>query len=177
MSENDQAIHRRSFLAAGAAGLALTAFGGVRQARAELSDTEQANLDLVNAMCRDIEELDMTAMTDYFSENIEFQLFDGQPLIKGREPFLAMGAQFMGVYERAEFIIHRSHVLGKLVINERTDNFYAKEGGQNQSFHVTGFFVVRDGKIHEWKDYLLPGTPVPGQAAGEPESESNGASE
>jgi limonene-1,2-epoxide hydrolase len=174
MKTHNENLNRRNFLTAGAAGLALTALGGTRQARAEISTIEQANLELVLAMCRDIANLDMTAMQSYFSDQIEFQLFDGQPIIKGLEAFTNFGNTFMTAYERAEFIVHRSHVLGNLVINERTDNFFAKEGGQNQSFHVTGFFVVKGGEIHEWKDYLVPRSKPDAEPGAEAEAQPAG---
>jgi limonene-1,2-epoxide hydrolase len=45
--------------------------------------------------------------------------------------------------------------MGKIVINERTDRFMG-DGG-DMLFTVTGVFVVEDGKIVYWKDYLFPG--------------------
>jgi limonene-1,2-epoxide hydrolase len=47
-------------------------------------------------------------------------------------------------------------------MNERTDRFVSARG--EMIFSVTGVFIVEDGKIVYWKDYLFPGkiTQMPG---------------
>jgi len=158
MNESNSDLSRRGFMAAGGAGLALAALakqGPVAHA-AEMTATEKANLDVVLKVCKEIEKLDLSLLEPYFADNIQFQLFDGQPIIDGRDAFMKFGAGFFAPYERAEWTVHRSHVIGNIVINERTDNFIAKDGGKDASFHVSGFMVVKNGKIEEWKDYGIP---------------------
>ncbi|HIA47599.1 MAG TPA: hypothetical protein EYN96_06435 [Candidatus Hydrogenedentes bacterium] len=149
---------RRGFLAVGGCGLALAGIGGIAPdaIHAESKAVEKANEELVLRMCANIDPKNPTSMAEYLADDIVFQLIDGQPLVKGKEKFIAFVSTFFSPFERAEFVIHRSHAIGNLVINERTDNFFAKEGGQDQSFHVSGFCLVKDGKIKEWKDYGLP---------------------
>ena len=95
-------------------------------------------------------------MGDYLADEFRFQLIDGQPIIEGKEKFLAFMKGFAGPFERAEFTIHRIHALGNLVITDRSDLFVAKDGGEDQTFKVTGFHWIKDGKFYEWKDYSLP---------------------
>lgn len=155
MDASKLSMSRRHFV--GVSGLLASAAvvsGG--EVHAETATVEKANEKLVNDMCKAIESLDTSKLEPFLAEGLVFQLTDGQPLIEGKETFLQAAAQFFTPYERCEFIVHRSHVIGNLVINERTDNFFAKEGGNDQSFHVSGFFLVKDGKIQEWKDYQIP---------------------
>ena len=148
-------LTRRSFIAATGLGAAATLIGP-QTARADTKDIEKANEKVVLEMCKAIETVDTEKIAPFLADDFSFQLIDGQPIIKGKEAFLQFAGQFFSGFESAEFIIHRSCAMGNLVINERTDNFTAKEGGADQSFHVTGFCVVKDGKVHEWKDYAVP---------------------
>jgi len=145
-------------MAAGAAGAALATLGtgSTPQVMADTTSIEQANLKLVMDACESISSVNPDDFEPYLADNFVFQLIDNQPLVKGKDAFIKFMKQFFAPFERAEFIVHRTHVLGNLVINERTDNFFAKEGGQDQSFHVTGFCLVKGGKIVEWKDYSVP---------------------
>lgn len=149
---------RRGFMAAGAAGMALAGLGGFTPGaiHAETKAVEKANEQLVLKMCANIDPKNPANMAEYLADDFVFQLIDGQPLVEGKDAFLSFVGTFFKPFERAEFIIHRSHAIGNLVINERTDNFFAAEGGQDQTFHVSGFCLVKDGKIKEWKDYGLP---------------------
>jgi len=156
--DNESLGHsRRSFLAAGGAGLTLSALAGSGTAlAAEGNAAEKANTELVRKICKDIATLDVEKLGDYFDDTIQFQLIDGQPIIDGKDKFLGFFKGFVGSFERAEFTIHRMHALGNLVITDRTDRFFAKDGGQDQTFKVTGFHWIKDGKFYEWKDYSLP---------------------
>lgn len=148
---------RRSFLALSGAGLGLAALAGPgTAAAAEASAVEKANEALMRKICDDIASLDVDKLADYLADGFRFQLIEGQPIIEGKEKFLGFIKGFAGPFERAEFTIHRLHVLGNLVITDRTDRFFAKEGGNDQAFKVTGFHWIKDGKLQEWKDYSLP---------------------
>lgn len=147
---------RRSFLGAGGAGLALAAFSPSGKVHAETAEVEKANEALVMKLCKDISAVDPTKLAPLLADDFVFQLFDGTPLVEGKEAFLEFVTTFFAPFERAEFIVHRSFVIGNLVINERTDHFFAKEGGKDQTFRASGFSLVKNGKIQEWKDYAIP---------------------
>lgn len=154
MSDKTTTDRRRLLLGFGAAGLGALALEG--SARAQPSDVEKANEAVVMEACRAIDALDAERLGGLLHDTFVFQLFDGQPLVEGKGAFLDFFGSFVEPFKSALFEVHRSHVLGNLVINHRTDYFYAKEGGENQTFEVTGFCVVKEGLIHEWRDYLLP---------------------
>jgi limonene-1,2-epoxide hydrolase len=158
MSHSQSSFSRRGFLATGTAAAALSSAGSLRadDATATKSETEEKNEKLVLKMCEEIAHLDNAKIAPFIGDDIVFQLIDGQPLVKGKEAFLAAGEQFFAQYERAEFVVHRSHAIGNLVINHRDDHFYPKDGSKRTTFTVSGFFVVKDDKIVEWRDYSLP---------------------
>lgn len=149
-------LHRRNFMALSGGSAAAALVTAPEIARADTKEIEKANEKVVMDACKAIETVNADKVAPFLAEKFEFQLIDGQPIIKGKEAFLKFTKQFFSAFDRAEFTVHRSHALGNLVINERTDKFFAKEGGQDQTFHVTGFCVVKNGKIHEWKDYMVP---------------------
>jgi len=149
---------RRGFLAAGTAAATLssaTALGAADGATTK-SKHEEKNEQLIAKMCEEIAHLDGDKIAPFIGDDIVFQLIDGQPLIKGKEAFLAGSAQFFQPFERAEFVIHRSYAIGNLVINHRDDHFYPKGGGKRTTYTVSGFFVVKEDKIVEWRDYAIP---------------------
>lgn len=165
METKTRDLDRRAFMTRAGLGALATGIGAATAlkpgtASAELTSIEKANEQLVLDMCKAIEAVDVQALAPFMADTFEFQLIDGQPIIKGKEAFMGFAGTFFNQYESAEFIVHRSHVIGNLVINERTDNFKAKEGGNDASFHVAGFCVVKNGLIHEWKDYRLPQEPA-----------------
>ena len=157
MFKSQSTVSRRGFLATGTAAAAITSATVLRaDDAASKSKTEAENEKLIAKLCKEIAHLDNDKIAPMIGDDIVFQLIDGQPLVKGKEAFLAMGEQFFSQYERAEFIVHRSHAIGNLVINHRDDHFYPKDGGERTTFTVSGFFVVRNGKIDEWRDYAIP---------------------
>jgi limonene-1,2-epoxide hydrolase len=156
MNQEHPTTNRRRFVLAAGAAAGTAALGLEGPAVAQPSDIEKANEAVVMEACKAIDALDTEKLGSHLADDFVFQLFDGQPLIEGKEAFLTFFGQFVAPYERADFDIHRSFVLGNLVINHRSDHFFAKEGGENQTFEVTGFCVVKNGLIHEWKDYGLP---------------------
>ena len=151
-------VSRRGFLAAGTAGAALLTPAMLRAEEPETqeSEIEKKNEEVVLKMCEEISHVDPAKLEPFFVYDFVFQLVDNQPLIEGNEACMAMGQHFFQAFERAEVVIHLSYVIGNLVINERDDHFYPKTGGDRTTFQVSGFFLVKDGKIVVWKDYALP---------------------
>ena len=62
---------------------------------------------------------------------------------------------FLSTRTSARFEMLRSVAVGNIVVNERIDHF-GKEEGPEDAFHITGFFLVKNGKIVEWRDYMMP---------------------
>ena len=152
MESLKQPIDRRRLLATTAVAT-LMPFG---VARASNSETEKANEQLVNAFCADWSKRDAAVLTEYFTDDIVYQITTGMPLVEGKQDFLAQLGPFMNRFETINWEILRSAAMGDVVVNDRLDYFIAPEGGRSVTYHVTGVFIVADGKIRDWRDYPFP---------------------
>lgn len=75
------------------------------------------------------------------------------PAMHGRDEVRAFAANLLTTCSKVEFIVHNIATAadGKTVFTERTDAF--TRDGKRIAIPVTGVFVVRDGLVHEWRDY------------------------
>jgi limonene-1,2-epoxide hydrolase len=60
----------------------------------------------------------------------------------------------MFAIETAEVIVHHAAAHGNVVLTERTDNFYDKDGNQIVSIKLMGVFEMDGPKIVAWRDYF-----------------------
>ena len=148
---------RRDVLALGAAGLFLSATQSTAGDAPELSEVEKKNEKMVNDFCAAWSTLDVNKIADFLSDKVIYQMIDNVPLIKGKEAFTKVVGAYLSKVDKAQWDISRSYVIGDLVLNQRVDNFDFKGDRADAHFKVIGFFLIRDGKIAEWKDYRLPG--------------------
>ena len=56
--------------------------------------------------------------------------------------------------ESGEVIVHHIAASGNVVLTERTDNFYDKDGKLIVSIPLMGVFEMDGGKIAAWRDYF-----------------------
>lgn len=123
----------------------------------KLKEIEEQNVKFVTDFCAAWSTLDANKIAEFLSDKIVYQVIDGMPLIKGKEAFVKFVTPFLAKKQKAQWDISRSHAIGNIVINQRVDNFYSKSGTKDDHFNVIGLFILKDGKIVEWKDYRLPG--------------------
>ncbi|HKD08764.1 MAG TPA: limonene-1,2-epoxide hydrolase family protein [Bryobacteraceae bacterium] len=119
---------------------------------AEPTAAERANLDLVTQFCESFATRVMAKITAFLSPDVVYRITDTAPALKGAEAL----ARIRAYVERStsvEFKILDSWVRGSVVVNERIDAFTRAEG--NVAYHLTGVFLVKDGKIVEWADYSI----------------------
>ena len=100
---------------------------------------------------------DVNKIAEFVAEDIVYQFIDGMPLIKGKEAFVKFVAEYLEVQQRVEWVFRDNYAIGNIVINQRVYRFYSKSGKCDTHFKVVGLFILKDGKISEWKDYRLPG--------------------
>ncbi len=151
--------NRRDLLALGGASVLFSLAGEAQCAEGsadEPSSIERENEKLVNDFCKSWSTIEIDTVVDYFDDKIVYQMFEGMPDIKGKEAFIKRIEPFFANIERIQWDIVRSHAIGNLVINERVDHFYRKDDKPDMHFPVAGFFVVKNGKIHLWRDYSMP---------------------
>jgi limonene-1,2-epoxide hydrolase len=81
-------------------------------------------------------------------------MIEGMQRIEGKSALIDGTRQFLATRSKARFEVLRTAAMGNTVINERIDHFTRDDG--EDAFHITGFFLVKDGKIVEWQDYTMP---------------------
>jgi limonene-1,2-epoxide hydrolase len=121
------------------------------------SELEQENERIVTQFCKDWENRDAVALAEYLSEDVVYQMFEGNPDIIGKDQFISTLEKFLKSMKEVDWEITRSYAVGELVINERIDHFVGEDESKSMHFGIAGFFLVRDGKIKLWRDYSMPG--------------------
>ena len=156
MNASDGNTNRREFLAAGGMGAALVlAAGESRADDSSATAAEQANEKVVNEFCAIWETMDIDKIMGFLDDKIVFRMIDNMPFIEGKPAMIDALGQFLATRKSARFEMLRSVAVGNIVVNERIDHF-GKEEGPEDAFHITGFFLVKNGKIVEWRDYMMP---------------------
>ncbi len=160
------ATNRRGALAViglSAIGLSALGAGAAHATDADKSSTDNAarekqNTELVTNFCKAWSAKDVEKLLPFISAEIEYHMFEGAPPIKGIEQFKERLGGFMAGMKEINWEIFRSQAMGDIVINERIDHFIQQPGSKrpDNHFHITGVFLVREGKIAYWKDYNMP---------------------
>lgn len=130
--------------------IAVFAFVPLAAQAAEPTAAEKANLDLVTRFCESFATRDMEKISAFFSQDLVYRITDTAPAVKGAEAFDRIRA-YVARSTSIEFKVLDSWVRGSVVVNERVDTFIRPEG--KVAYHLTGVFLVKDGKIVEWADY------------------------
>lgn len=138
-------ITRRSLFAAAA----IVALAG--PALAGESATEKANIKVVNDFIAAWNTPDK-AVT-FLSDKASVRMVEDQPAVVGPAAVGAAFKSFMtpGVSLTVKTLSTTAH--GPVVLNKRVDTMKTP-GKPDQAFPVAGVFIVKDGKIVEWADYL-----------------------
>jgi limonene-1,2-epoxide hydrolase len=140
---------RRGLLAGagiGAAGLALAT--GAQAA--PMTDSEKANVKLVEDFCAAWSSKDADKVMAFFSDNPSYRQTELQAPAVGRQAVFEKVSG--GVKVATKFEVHESWARGPMVINERTDYF---DSPRLKRWHGVGVFMVKDGKIVEWQDFTI----------------------
>ena len=138
--------------------------GGHTGPRIELSAEEQAALEkandkLIADFVADYAKRGASVLDKYVSDDIVYQITEGMAEVIGREAFFKHNDNMLKGLEKVEWINLRQFAIGQVVINERIDEFYPFPGSKipRMRYHVAGYFLVKDGKIHVWRDFTYPG--------------------
>ncbi len=161
MESTEKVRTRRELLAWGGLGTAALALGLAGNVGAEsaseasaLTELEQANVKVVNDFCAAWATLDAAKLGEFFAEDAVFRMKEGAPLVKGKAAIVTQLGMFLKMAKTAEFVVHKTHAIGNIVLDERTDKFLM--GTQDRAYHMSGVFYIKDGKIAEWLDYGMP---------------------
>jgi len=126
------------------------AAGAVSLQAADLTTAEKANLQIVNDFCAAWPGHDLAKIMSFFADNCAYRVTEAQEPNKGKE---AVEARIKSFLDRViRFQVLDTWAKGPMVFNERIDSF---SSGALKSWHGTGVFFLKDGKIVEWYDYTI----------------------
>ena len=140
-------LARRWLLVAGLA--SAVAISGVSGAAGDA--TRKANLKVVADFIASWNDPDK-AVT-FLAPDASVRMVEDEPAVVGREAVLAAMKGFMTPGVKLMVKTLHTTAYGPVVVNQRVDTLKAP-GKPDQVFPVVGVFVLRDGKIEEWTDYL-----------------------
>ena len=141
---------RRAIAVAGLGAAAAGALPVAKMSAAEMSAAEKANVQVVNDFCAAWPSHDLDKIVSFFADNCSYRVTEAQEPNKGRE---AVTARIKSFLDRVVgFKVLDTWAKGPMVFNERVDSF---SGGPLKSWHGTGVFFLKDGKIVEWSDYTI----------------------
>jgi len=104
---------------------------------------------IVRDFCAAWDRLDEGAILAALSDDIFYHNIPMAP-VEGIAAFKAFLTGFP--VSSAEFEIHHIAGTGNVVLTERTDRFVI--AGKSVVIRVMGTFVIKDGRISEWRDYF-----------------------
>lgn len=115
------------------------------------SPVEAANVAVVDAFIAAWDDPDRAV--EYLASDASIRMIEDQPPIVGKTAIAEAFKGFMtpGVTLTVETL--QTTVHGPIVMNKRIDTMKT-EGQPDQVFPVVGVFLVKNGKITEWTDYL-----------------------
>jgi len=122
-----------------------------------LAEVEKANEAIVIAFNEAWSNRDTDALLTLVADDVTWMVYDGGPVYSGPDEVEAATRPFFAKFERVDFKILRTKVMGMVTMHERTEDYYAPGGELDTHWHVTGLLVIKDGKIVIWRDYGIPG--------------------
>jgi limonene-1,2-epoxide hydrolase len=157
MDRNAIGIARRElFVAGGAAALAALATSNSAGA-AEPSSAEKANIALVDKFCLGWMAKDYDPdkeMPRYLADKSSVRMVEDKPPVIGPAAAAAAMKSFSVPGQVIKIEILESFAKGPVVVNSRIDTIQTP-GKPDQVYKIAGVFVVKQGKIAEWTDYLV----------------------
>lgn len=92
----------------------------------------------------------------FFADDCVMRMEENKPAVEGRTAAVAAFDAFLKDGQRFGIDILDTFAIGPLVANSRSDYVIVPGKEPTGRFAVAGVFVLRDGKIHEWADYIVP---------------------
>jgi limonene-1,2-epoxide hydrolase len=127
------------------------ALGLAGQANAARTDGEKTNAKVVKEFIGAWSDPDKSVT--FLSDKASVRMEEDKPAIVGPAAVGAAFKAFMTPGTTLSVKVLKTFVKGPVVVNSRIDTLKTT-GKPDQPFPVVGVFVVKDGKIAEWTDYL-----------------------
>lgn len=154
MTTRHPTINRRQALTAlGLSGAATLGITSTARAVTELTQTETANIDLVNAMCATwVAPMNFSKLGELLSDDCIYRATETAPPVTGRDAIIER-LQGLGQSSFIEFEVIETFARGSIVVNDRIDRFDLPN--RKIEWHGVGVFYIKDGKIAEWSDFTI----------------------
>jgi limonene-1,2-epoxide hydrolase len=119
------------------------------------SETEQRNLACVRRLCSSWPTMTRDGFAEVMTPDCHYiNIPWPDQAVTGPDASFEFLSYFQSAYE-TKLEILREAVNGDVVMSERLETFArASDGEVLLELPVTGVFVMRDGKIAEWRDYF-----------------------
>jgi len=123
---------------------------------ASASAVEKSNLQLVKDFCQawseDPPDADKLA-SQFLSDDCVVRFGETVAPVSGQEAAIALFQTFLNNGERYELKIVETFAHGPVVVTSRVDSTIKGKKTTNPT-QVVGVFIIKDGKIKEWSDYV-----------------------
>jgi limonene-1,2-epoxide hydrolase len=149
-------ITRRLFFRASGLGAIAAAASGEIPTLADTSSVEKTNIQVVKDFCQSWSDdpPDPDKMVDQFmTDDCLVRFGDKVAPVSGRGAVVALFGTFLTNGERYDLKIQETFARGPVVMNARIDSTLKGARSTNPT-QVVGVFVLRDGRIKEWSDYV-----------------------
>jgi limonene-1,2-epoxide hydrolase len=153
---SSKSISRRSAFAVGAGSMLLAGLASGAQA-AEMTAGEKTNVKAVNDFLKLWANEKVTAAESvaFFTDDCVVRTDETKPAAVGKAAATAVFEAFISRGIRFKITTHETFAKGPMVANHRND-LVVVNGKPGPDIAVVGMFIVRNGKIQEWTDYLMP---------------------
>jgi len=110
------------------------------------------NEKLVRSFLEAFNANDLERILSFFADDAVYHNIPVQP-VRGTAAIRAVLQGFLGLASEVDWVVHHlAEAADGAVLTERTDRFLVK--GRWIELPVMGAFVVRDGRVAEWRDYF-----------------------
>ncbi len=150
---------RRAITATGLGAVALAGLAhSASAATHKMSATEAANAKVIADFMQLWSAPDCTAekLAAFMAEDCYLRMEENKPPVEGRANAVAALDVFLKDGQRFGIDILETLAIGPVVVNSRSDYVIVPGKEPTNRFAVAGVFIMRDGKIQEWADYLVP---------------------
>ena len=154
MEKRSRLINRRDVVTTLGLGAVATVLLPTRVGAVAPTAAEQANIEVVNAMCATwVAPVDFTTLGSFLADDCVYRATETAPPVTGRGAIVEFLQGFAGQASFVEFEIVETFARGSIVMNDRFDRFTLP--ARQFEWHGVGVFYIKDGKIAEWSDFTI----------------------
>lgn len=122
-----------------------------------MTDEEKANVKVVNDYLAALGDTPVSAdkLVSFVTDDCSLRLSDAAPPMVGKAAALEGFKKTFGGGMRVPIKTSETHAKGPVVMNVRVDTIMIP-GKPAMPIDAVGVFFLKDGKIKEWVDYIIP---------------------